>query len=138
MPRCTAAAGTTVAPRFTSTISLMLTNWLGNRLWSSFGNCAFSFTVPVAGSIWLSAVSSIPLASCVLPPRSKAFAASFSPARSFFITGGRLSSGMLNTTVIGCSCVITTRPLASPARTMLPRSTWRRPTRPATGAVMRQ
>ena len=44
---------------------------------------------------------------------------------------------MVNTTVIGCSWVITTRPFASLARTMLPASTWRRPRRPAIGAVTR-
>ena len=73
-------------------------------------NCAFSLTVPVVGSIWLSTVISAPVASWILPARSKAVTGSFSPACSFFITAGRLSSGMLKITVIGCSCVITTSP----------------------------
>ncbi len=40
-------------------------------------------------------------------------------------------------TVIGSICVMTTMPVVSDVWTMLPGSTWRRPTRPDTGAVMR-
>ena len=40
-----------------------MTNWLGNSSLSAFGKTAFSFTVPVLGSISLSAVRSEPEAS---------------------------------------------------------------------------
>ncbi|CFP63006.1 Uncharacterised protein [Bordetella pertussis] len=39
---------------------------------------------------------------------------------------------------MGWVWVITTRPLASPLEIRLPWSTWRRPSRPAMGAVMRE
>ena len=51
------------------------------------------------------------------------------------MTCGRLSSGIVNSTEIGCSWVITTMPVASEAWTMLPGSTRRRPTTPVIGAV---
>ena len=59
-----------------------LTNWFGNSAPSSLANCAFSLTVPVVGSIWLSTVSSVPAASFVFCSRSQASTGSFSPARS--------------------------------------------------------
>src|SRR5215831_4948622 len=58
--RCTAADGTTVAPRFVSRSSRALTNWLGKRWLSSLGKTAFSLTVPVVWSTWLSMVRSEP------------------------------------------------------------------------------
>ena len=44
---------------------------------------------------------------------------------------------MVKITVIGCCCVITSRPFWSVAWTMLPGSTSRRPTTPEVGAVIR-
>ena len=58
--------------------------------------------MPVVGSIWLSTVSSVPVASLrsagavVGLDRQRA-----RRARSFASTGGRLSSGMVKTTAIG-------------------------------------
>src|SRR2546426_781607 len=43
---------------------------------------------------------------------------------------------MVKMAVTGCSCVMTTRPFASPARTTLPASTKRRPGLPLIGAVV--
>ena len=137
MPRWIAELGTSVALAFVSTSMRTLANWLGKSALSALGKSALSFTVPVAGSIWLSAVSSMPVASLTLSARSYASTGSFAAARIFAITGGRLSSGIGKTTLIGCSCVMTTMPLTSPERTMLPGSTWRRPRRPPIGAVTR-
>src|SRR5207245_1196432 len=53
------------------------------------------------------------------------------------MTGGRSSSGIVNTTVIGWSCVMTTRPFGSLGWTMLPTSSRRSPPRPRMGAVVR-
>ena len=114
-----------------------LTNWLGNRAPSSFAYCAFNFTVPVAGSTWLSADARIPAASIAFSSRSQASTGIVSPERMRLSTAGTLSCGTVKTTATGCSWVMTTRPLASPARTMLPGSTSRNPTRPLTGALMR-
>ena len=59
-PRCSAEEGTVTASSRVSTSMRTFTNWLGNNPPSSLGNCAFSFTVPVVVSIWLSAVSKRP------------------------------------------------------------------------------
>ena len=48
---------------------------------------------------------------------SLAVAGSTAPAWILFEIACRLSSGTVNRTLIGCSCVITTRPLASPGVT---------------------
>ena len=138
VPRCTATAATTVAPRLTSTSRRALTNWLGNRPRSVLANCALSRTVPVVGSIWLSTVRSVPEDSLRRISRSKASTGSRSPRRSLSSTAGRLSSASVNSTAIGCTSVITTIPVVSLACTMLPASTSRRPTRPPSGAVIRQ
>ena len=52
-------------------------------------------------------------------------------------TGGRWSAGIVNTTAIGESCVITTMPVGSLAWTTFPGSTSFRPTEPVIGAVTR-
>ena len=101
-------------------------------------NCALSRTVPVVGSIWLSTVRSVPEDSLRRISRSKASTGSRSPRRSLSSTAGRLSSASVNSTAIGCTSVITTRPVVSLACTMLPGSTSRRPMRPPIGAVIRQ
>jgi hypothetical protein len=62
-PRWIAAVGTRVALARVSTGIRTLTNWLAKSAPSAFGNSALSLMVPVAGSIWLSAVSSRPLPS---------------------------------------------------------------------------
>ena len=77
------------------------------------------------------------MASLFFSERSYASTGSLPPDWSFFITPRTLSSGMVKTTVIGCNWVMTTSPLTSDARTILPGSTWRSPSRPLTGAVMR-
>ena len=43
-----------------------------------------------------------------MPLRSKAVTGSFAPVVSRFITAGRLSSGTVKITVIGCNWVMTT------------------------------
>ena len=83
----------------------------------SFGNCARSLIVPVVGSIWLSKVCRVPSAILLAPLRSSAVAGRTAPACSRFEIACRLSSGTVNRTLIGCNCVITTRPLASPGVT---------------------
>ena len=50
----------------------MFTNWLGNSTSFLLSNTAFSFAVPVVVSIWLSAVSSSPVASFCTSPWSYA------------------------------------------------------------------
>ena len=92
---------------------------------------------PVAGSIVLSTVRSVPLASRVARSRSSASTGRRSPARTFAMIAGIWSSARLKTTSIGRSWVTTTRPPASVVCTMLPSSTSRSPTRPPTGAVTR-
>ena len=96
---------------------------------------AFSFEVPVLLSIWLSRVTSIPEASFLELSRLYASTGRCTPARSFCVTAGRLSSGMVNSTAIGWSWVMVMIPVASEAWTMLPGSTRRRPTTPVIGAV---
>ena len=73
--------------------------------------------VPVVVSIVLSTVSSLPSASLVLSLRSKASTVSAAPSFRRFITAEMLSSGMEKITVMGCSWLITTMPLASPGVT---------------------
>ncbi len=103
----------------------------------SLANSAFILTVPVATSIVLSAVMSLPVASLTFWSRSHASTGDASPACSRFITSCTLSSGMGNTTLTGCSCAMVTMPFASDACTTLPGSTCRKPTRPDSGAVTR-
>ncbi len=121
-----------------STSMRTFTNWLEKSEPSVFGNSALSLTVPVVGSIWLSTVISVPAASRLRFSRSQASTASFSVSLIRRKTSGRLSCGIVKITATGCSWVITTRPFASPARTTLPWSTWRRPRRPLIGAVTRE
>ena len=134
-PRWIAASGITVASLRVSTIIFTLTNWFGNSSPSGFGNCAFSLMVPVAVSIWLSVLMRKPVASLFFCSRSHASTANFSPAFNCFNTRCKLSCGIVNTTVIGSICVITTNPAASLERMMLPESTCRNPRRPGIGAV---
>ncbi|MNT24781.1 hypothetical protein D3C72_1602760 [compost metagenome] len=61
-PCCTAAVGMAVTSLRVSTCRRTLTNWFGNSASSAFSNLAFSFKVPVVTSIWLSSVSSTPVA----------------------------------------------------------------------------
>ena len=90
-----------------------LTNWFGNSARLSLANSALSLTVPVVVSIWLSTVTSLPVASLTFWSRSHASTTIASPLASRRITRGTLSSGIGNTTAIGCSWAITTRPFAS-------------------------
>lgn len=57
-----------------------------------------------------------------------------SPARKRLTTDGSWFSGRVKVTLMGLVWVITTSGVVSPELTWLPRSTWRRPTRPDTGA----
>ena len=92
---------------------LELTNWFAKQRLVGIVEDARSLTVPVVVSIWLSTVSRVPVASLVVPVRSKAVTASAAPARIRRITAGRSSSGNVKMTEIGCSCVMTTMPPAS-------------------------
>ena len=114
-----------------------LTNWLGNSAPSSLPNSAFIFTVPVAVSIWLSAVSSLPVASFSFCSRSQASTTVGVAVAQALHHARHVVLGNREHALIGCSCAMTTMPLASDARTTLPGSTWRRPTRPEIGAVTR-
>ena len=69
--------------------------------------------MPVVVSIWLSTVSSVPVASSVVPMRSNALTDKLAPARTRFITAGRLSSATVKMTDIGCNWVTTTMPFGS-------------------------
>jgi len=89
----------------------------------------------VAGSTWLSAEASVPAASFAFCSRPRLQTGIVSPDRMRLSTAGTLSCGTVKTTATGCSCVMTTRPLVSPERTMLPGSTSRNPARPLTGAL---
>ncbi len=135
--RCTAAEGTSTTPFSVSTTMRTFTNWLGKSFTSALGNCAFSFTVPVVRSIWLSTVTSAPVASRFLLSRSHASTGGLSPAFRRAMMRGSVSWGIVKSTAMGASCVITAMPLGSEPCTMLPGSTSLSPTRPATGAVMR-
>ncbi len=70
VPLCNAAAGITIAFARSSRISRTFTNWFGNNAPSLLSKTAFTFTVPVVVSIWLSTVSTFPLARCVVSDRS--------------------------------------------------------------------
>src|SRR5262245_40864726 len=70
---------------------------------------AQSLSVPVVGSIWLSVVVSVPVASLVLPLRSKAVTGSVALARRRLRIWGTLSSGTVKITVMGFNWVITAR-----------------------------
>ena len=67
----------------------------------------------VAWSIWLSTARSVPSASLFFSSRSQASTGTFVPFAMRESTDGNWSAGIVKTTVIGCSCVITTRPFAS-------------------------
>ncbi len=132
-----AALGTSVASGSVCVSMRTFTNWLGKSALLSFANSAFILTVPVATSIVLSAVTSLPVASLTFWSRSHASTGDASPDCSRFNASCTLSSGIGNTTLIGCSCAMITMPFASDACTTLPGSTCRRPTRPESGAVTR-
>ena len=122
----------------TSNSSRALTNWLGNSALSSFGNTALSRTVPVLGSIWLSTVSRVPVASCFCAHDRMRLRSVADRRFSRSSTAGRLSSGMVKTTVMGCELCDDEQAVGDRwRRTMLPGSTSRKPTRPLMGAVIR-
>ena len=113
------------------------TNWFGNSAISLFSNTPLNLTVPVVWSIWLSMVSSVPVASLRLQIAIVGLApAESAPAATLLVTSGKLSSAILKITAIGCNCVITARPFTSVAWTILPWSTSRNPMRPVSGEVM--
>ncbi len=131
-PRWIAAVGTVTAPRVTSTVSRTFTKLPGQSWRSPFGKVAFSFTVPVVASTWLSTTSSRPRSSTARLSDSSASTAS-GPLAAAAFTARRFCCGRLNRTVIGLSWVITTIPVVSAARTRLPWSTSRMPVRPSSG-----
>ncbi len=141
-PRCTATGGTTTALCLVSTRSRTVTKAPGHSAVRWLGNIAFSLMVPVAGSTWLSITVSTPRSSGArsaaagVPDCGRAITSGpRSPAAAIAAeTAARFCCGSVNSTAIGFSVVITTSPAASEACTTLPASTWRMPTRPATGA----
>ena len=137
MPRCTAVVGTVSTPGSVSTCSRTLANWLGNRLPSALAKVALALMVPVVVSMALSTVSSRPVASRAFWSRSNSSTGMAAPARSRATTRGRATSGIENSAWIGCTWVMVTMPVVSAARTTLPRSAWRSPSRPEMGAVTR-
>ena len=81
------------APRSVSTSSRALTNWFGKSALSSFANIAFSLTVPVVGSIWLSIVEQRAGRELRLAGRGRRRRPpGCCPARTCCSTAGRLSS----------------------------------------------
>src|SRR5207249_3284396 len=106
----------------------------GQSLKFALGNSAFSFSVPVVGSTWLSMPFSVPVSTTVTPSLPNTSTSS-APLPAAALTRTICCCGRLNWTAIGCSWVMITRPVTSDARMMLPWSTWRRPTRPVSGAM---
>lgn len=76
------------------------------------------------------------MASLFCRSRSYASTARRPPDRIFFVIWGRWSSAIVKITAMGCNWVMTARPPASLAWTMLPASTRRRPILPLIGAVI--
>ena len=71
--------------------------------------------------------------------RSNALTGKLAPARTRFITAGRLSSATVKITDIGCSWVTTTMPFGSLVLHVTAGvDPGRSPTRPVTGETMRQ
>ena len=132
-----ATVGTITTSRRVSTSRRAFTNWLGKRALSSLGKRALRRTVPVVGSTWLSMAARAPRAMRFRRSRSQASTGSRPSLAVWPSTRWMLSAGTAKTTLMGCRGVMVARPPASVARTMLPASTSRRPTRPEVGAVMR-
>ena len=135
-PRWMAVVGIVNTDSKVLTCNLMLTNWLGNKLPSALANSAFSLIVPVAASMLLSVVLTLPVASWLRSSRSQASTTSGSVPLSLRLICGKLASGMANTTLIGCVCVMLTKPFGSLVRTILPKSACLSPRRPLMGAVI--
>ena len=91
-----------------------MTNWLGNRTSSRLSNTARSFD-GAGGRIDL-IVDRFPACrrrARSVPVRSNALTGKLAPARTRFITAGRLSSATVKITDIGCNWVTTTMPFGS-------------------------
>jgi len=130
-----AGVGTSTAWRIVSTSTRAFTNWLGYSALSLLSNCALILIVPVVGSIVLSTASSVPRASRCVRFRSYASTRTGWPVFSRFCSCSSSSSTSVNTTVIGCSWVITARLVVPAACTMFPTSTSRSPIVPSIGEV---
>eukprot|EP01022_Parablepharisma_sp_SALTPOND_P004196 TRINITY_DN118_c0_g1_i13.p1 TRINITY_DN118_c0_g1~~TRINITY_DN118_c0_g1_i13.p1 ORF type:complete len:2030 (+),score=744.92 TRINITY_DN118_c0_g1_i13:50280-56369(+) len=114
-----------------------LTYWPGHSLWSALSKRAFSCTVPLLVLIWLSSKTSLPVARVSCESRAQATTLSGCwLSRWAWLMVPTASSGRVKSRVIGSIWLMTTRPLASAAWTILPGSTRRTPTRPEMGAVM--
>jgi len=91
--------------------------------------------VPVEVSIWLSKAVSLPRASSVWLSR-----VTRNHGQRLGVGGTDLRQGLFRqgeSDAIGLIWVITAMPVAPDAETRLPTSTWRMPTTPANGALMR-
>ena len=108
-------------------------NWPGHSAWSLLSNVAFNWIVPVVWSIWLLISSSVPWLSFLLSARLVAATVSV-PCAICLLILLKSSSGRVNSTEIGSSCVTTTRPVVLVVCTMLPASIRRTPVRPARSA----
>ena len=100
--------------------------------------CARSMTVPVLVAIWLPMAYSAPVAIFLVLSLLYAVTGSLSPLRKRPMMRASASCATVNSTVVGLIVVITAMPVVVDVLTKLPGSTSRRPTRPDTGAVMRQ
>ena len=112
--------------------SRTLTNWPGHSCRFLLGNSAFSLTVPVVESTWLSTTLKVPLSTTASLSERNASTLS-GPLAKAVLTRLISCCGRLNSTEIGCNCVSVTTPVESEARTMLPSSTRRMPVRPSSG-----
>ncbi len=86
--RWIAAFGTMTTPWRVSMRRRAFTKRFGKSDSSSLSKVAFSFTVPVVASIWLSIAESVPVASFRPSERSQPSTASFFPAWNAVRTGG--------------------------------------------------
>src|SRR5690606_34619078 len=136
-PYCRAAEGISRDCSSVLTRRRTLTNWLGNSRWSLLAKRALRRRVPVAVSIWLSRLSSWPVARIWRSARSQASTLRVCPARSCSSTWGTSPSGRVKLTAIGSVWVMVTSTALSLLVSRLPRSTWRRPRRPEMGARIR-
>ncbi len=115
------------------------TNWPGQSVRASFGNRAFSSTVAVEGSTWLSTIDNTPSPSA--SPVSWLNASAASGVRKPSDTWARCwksPCGTVKVTAIGVIWLTLTMPVVSEVLTTLPGSIIRTPTRPSIGDTIRQ
>ncbi|MNT03180.1 hypothetical protein D3C72_1377010 [compost metagenome] len=98
-------------------VSLVLTNWLGNSAPSALSNRALALTVPVVVSTRLSKVRNAPVASGLLPARSSATTGRRASCFCASRTEGIWSWGTVKLTSMGATLVMTAMPVVPPALT---------------------